>query len=59
MSHFSYACKMQYPLNLVLESWEYLWSYLTFWIVIADGDLKLPKLLIHTLLVLQKWVEIH
>ena len=38
MSHFSYACKMQYPLNLVLESWEYLWSYLTFWVVIADGD---------------------
>ena len=38
MSHFSYVCKMRYPLNLVLESWEYLWSYLTFWIVIADGD---------------------
>ena len=29
---------MLYPLNLVLESWEYLWSYLTFWIVIADDD---------------------
>ena len=27
MSHFAYACKMQYPLNLVLESWEYLWFY--------------------------------
>ena len=27
MSHFSYACKMRYPLNLVLESWEYLWFY--------------------------------
>ena len=27
MSHFSYASKMQYPLNLVLESWEYLWFY--------------------------------
>ena len=27
MSHFSYACKMWCPLNLVLESWEYLWSY--------------------------------
>ena len=24
MSHFNYACKMRYPLNLVLESWEYL-----------------------------------
>ena len=38
MSHFSYACKMWYPLNLVLESWEYLWSYLTFWAVIVAGD---------------------
>ena len=27
MSHFAYACKMRYPLNLVLESWEYLWFY--------------------------------
>ena len=27
MSHFAYVCKMQYPLNLVLESWEYLWFY--------------------------------
>ena len=24
MSHFAYACKMQYPLNLVLENIEYL-----------------------------------
>ena len=24
MSHFSYACKMQCPLNLVLENCEYL-----------------------------------
>ena len=38
MSHFSYTCKMWYLLNLVLESWEYIWSYLTFWVVIADGD---------------------
>ena len=38
MSHFSYACKMRFPLNLVLESSEYLWSYLTFWVVIVDGD---------------------
>ena len=30
MSHFTYACKMRYPLNLVLESWEYLWFYWTF-----------------------------
>ena len=36
MSHFSYACKMRYLLNLVLESWEYLWSYLTFWVLILD-----------------------
>ena len=27
MSHFTYACKMRYLLNLVLESWEYLWFY--------------------------------
>ena len=27
MSHFSYSCKMRYPLNLVLENWEYLWFY--------------------------------
>ena len=27
MSHFAYACKMRCPLNLVLESWEYLWFY--------------------------------
>ena len=27
MSHFAYACKMRYPLNLVLESWKYLWFY--------------------------------
>ena len=27
MSHFTYECKMWYPLNLVLESWEYLWFY--------------------------------
>ena len=40
---------MQYPLNLVLENW----------VVIVDGDLKLPKLLIHILVMLQKWLEIH
>ena len=27
MSHFTYMCKMQYPLNLVLENSEYLWFY--------------------------------
>ena len=31
---------MGYPLNLVLENLEYLWSYLTFWVVIVDGDLN-------------------
>ena len=54
MSHFSYVCKMQYPLNLVLENWEYLLSYLTFCIVILDYGLKLHKLSIHTLVILQK-----
>ena len=59
MSHFSYSCKMQCPLNLVLENWEYLWFYWTFWIVILDCGLKLHKLSIHTLVMLQKWLEIH
>ena len=27
LSHFAYVCRMRYPLNLVLESWEYLWFY--------------------------------
>ena len=30
MSHFAYTCKMRYLLNLVLESWEYLWFYWIF-----------------------------
>ena len=30
MSHFAYACKMRYPLNLVLENSEYLWFYWTY-----------------------------
>ena len=54
MSHFTYMCKMQYPLNLVLQNCEYLWFYLTFWVAILDCDLKLHKLLIHTLVMLQK-----
>ena len=53
-SHFSYACKMRCPLNLVLESWEYLWFYLTFRIAILECCLKLHKLSIHTLVMLQK-----
>ena len=44
---FSWMCKIWYPHNLVLEHWEYLWIYRTFWAVIADCDLKLPKLSIH------------
>ena len=59
MSHFAYACKMRYPLNLVLESWEYLWFYWTFCIVILDYGLKLHKLSNHILGMLQKWLEIH
>ena len=54
MSHFAYTCKMRCPLNLVLESWEYLWFYLTFWIAILDCGWKLHKLSIHTLVMLQK-----
>ena len=58
-SHFSYACKMRCPLNLVLEYWEYLWFYLTFWIVILDYGLKLHKLSIYTIVILKKGLEIH
>ena len=54
MSHFACMCKMRCPLNLVLESWEYLQSYLTFWVVILDYGLKLHKLSNHTLVILQK-----
>ena len=54
MSHFAYACKMRCPLNLVLESWEYLWFYLTFWIAILDCGWKLHNLSIHTIVMLQK-----
>ena len=59
MSHFANACKMRAPLNLVLENIEYLWFYWTFCIVILDYGLKLHKLLNHTLVMLQKWLEIH
>ena len=59
MSHFAYACKMRYPLNLVLENIEYLWFYWTFCIVILDYGLKLHNLSIRTLVMLQKWLEIH
>ena len=59
MSHFAYACKMRYPLNLVLENSEYLWFYSTFCIVILDYGLKLHKILNHILGMLQKWLEIH
>ena len=45
--------------HLVLESWEYLWFYLTFGIAILDCGWKLHKLSIHTLVMLQKWLEIY
>ena len=59
MYDFSNLCKMRCPLNLVLENFKYLWFYLTFWVVISNGSLKLPKLSICILVILQKWVEIH
>ena len=59
MSHFSYPCKMRCPLNLVLQNCKYLWFYLTFWIAILDCGLKLHKLSIHTLVMLEKGLEIH
>ena len=54
MSHFSYACKMRYPLNLVFENLKYLQFYLSFWVAISNSGLKLPKLSIDTLVMLQK-----
>ena len=54
MYDFSYLCKMRCPLNLVLENCKYLTFYCTFWVVTSDGGLKLPKLLINTLVILQK-----
>ena len=59
MSHFSYSCKMRCLLNLVLEYCKYLWFYLTFWIAILDCGLKLHKLSIHILAMLEKGLEIH
>ena len=59
LSYFAYACKMRCPLNLVLENSKYLWFYSTFCIVILDYGLKLHKLSNHTLVILQKWLEIH
>ena len=37
---------------IVLENLKYLQFYLTFWVVISNGGLKLPKLSIHTLVML-------
>ena len=48
------VCKMWYPHNLVLENLKYLLFYLTFWVVISNGGLKLPKLSIHSLAMFQK-----
>ena len=45
---------LQLRVQNALENWEYLWSYLTFWVVILDYDLKLHKLSIRTLVMLQK-----
>ena len=59
VSHFTYVCKMRCPLNLVLENWDISGSTKTFCIVILDYGLKLHKLSIHTLVMLQKWLEIH
>ena len=48
------VCKMWYLLNLVFENLKYIWFYLTLWVVIVNDGLKLPKLSIHTLIILQK-----
>ena len=54
MRVLSNLCKMRCSLNFVLENWKYLWFHSTFWVVISNGGLKLPKLSIHALLMLQK-----
>ena len=46
----SKLCKMRCPLNLVLEILTYFLFYSTLLVVILLGGLKLPKLLIHTLI---------
>ena len=53
MYDFSNLCKMRCQLNLVLENFKYLWFNLKFWVVILNGSLKLPKLSIHTLVMLK------
>ena len=50
----SKLCKMQCLLNHVLENLTYLLFYSTFWVVILLDFLKLPKLLIHSLIMHQK-----
>ena len=52
-------CKMRYLLNFMLENLKYLWFYLTFWVVILNGGLKLHQLSIHTIVMFQKLLKIH
>ena len=50
---FELLCKKaHYPLNLVLEKWEYL-ALWTFRAATSDGGLKVNKCSIHTLVILQ------
>ena len=50
-------CKMQCLHNLVLENFKYLRFYSTFWFVISNSSLKLPKLSIHILILLPKLLQ--
>ena len=52
-------CKMWFPHNFVFEILKYLWFYPIFWILILNGGLKLPKLLIVTFDCFIKWLTIH
>ena len=56
-----YLNHRMYTMDIVvlLESQEYLWFYLTFWIAILDCGWKLHRLSIHTLVMLQKWLKIY
>ena len=53
MYHLSKLCKIW--LRLESENFEYLWFYLTFWVQISVGCLKLTIFLIYSLVMLQNY----
>ena len=59
MSHFAYACKMRVPSTLCWKIGKISSSTKLFGFNFADNNLKLPNLLIHAFVILQKLLEIH